>query len=270
MIEQKNKTVEQNFIHVICIHWGTSYAARDINNLFLMILQNTSLPFRFHLFSNEPPEALLPEIEIHPEPGLNVPNQFNKHNYRKEVGLCADDLAGLTGQRVFFFDLDVLITESLDDLFAYPKDNKFYIINDWNTKGIHVGQASCYSFVVGTLGFIKNAFERDPAPALKQFGTASQEYLSDAIIKQFGPLNFWPDEWFRSFRYHCLPQPFIRFFKTPYRPKTGTKVLVFHGHPDIKDALEGRWTDKKKNRWKIWKKLYKVCRPTPWIKEYWN
>ena len=34
-------------------------------------------------------------------------------------------LEGLNGERVFFFDLDVLITGNLDELFSYPKDDGF-------------------------------------------------------------------------------------------------------------------------------------------------
>ncbi len=261
---------DQNPINIIAIHWGTTYTATDVNNLYSMICRNTSLPIRFHLFSNEPPKDLLAGIKVHAEPVLNVDPAHNKNNYRKEAGLCAENLAGFNGKRVFFFDLDVLITGNLDELFTYPEDDNFYIINDWNTKGDHVGQATCFSFVVGTLGFVKKAFEADPESALEKFGTASQEYLSAKVIERFGSLNFWPEEWFQSFRYHCLPNPLLRHFKTPVPPKEGTKVLAFHGRPDIKDALVGQWLDKKKHHWKVWKKLYKHCRPTPWIKTYWH
>lgn len=262
---------EQEPIHVIAIMWGTQYQTVDINNLYSMIRRNTSFPVSFHLFSNETSSDLTDDILLHSEPGLNVPSQYNKYNYRKEAGLCDDNLGGLNGKRVFFFDLDVLITGNLDDLFIYPEGNKFYIINDWNTKGNHVGQASCYSFVVGTLGFIKKAFETDPEPVLKKYGTASQEYLSAGVIKEEGALNFWPPEWFQSFQYHCLPPRFLRYFKTPERPKKETKVVAFHGHPDIQDAIEGRWGRPGDSKMaKGWKKIYKHCRPTPWITEYWQ
>lgn len=258
-------------VHVICIQWGTAYKAEDINTLYSMVSRNTTLPIRFHLFSNDPPEGLRQEIEVHPEPGLNVPPELNRHNYRKEAGLCDDQLGGLNGQRVFFFDLDVVVTGNLDELFTYPKDDGFYIINDWNTKGDHVGQASCYSFVVGTLGFVKAAFEAAPQPVLERFGTASQEYLSSKVIERDGALNFWPESWFRSFRYHCLPHPLLRWFQVPKQPVPGTKVIAFHGHPDIQDAIEGRWGrpgDRKMA--KGWKKIYKHCKPTPWILDYWE
>jgi hypothetical protein len=179
-------------------------------------------------------------------------------------------LGNLTGQRVFFFDLDVLILDDLDDLFAYPDGDKFYIIRDWNTRGSHVGQATCYSFVVGTLGFIRERFEADPETVINKFGTASQEYLSHMVIEKFGPLNFWPTRWFQSFRFHCLPFSFLRHFMTPRLPKAGTKVLAFHGHPDIHDAIVGRWSPpNNKKAARGWKKIYKACKPTPWIKDYW-
>ena len=257
-------------VNIISILWGTIYDEEDVNTLFSMIKRNTSFPVVFHLFSNESLPNLDKEIILHPEKSMAITPEQNRYAYRKEAGLCHDDLGSLRGQRVFFFDLDVLIMDNLDDLFLYPEDDKFYIINDWNTKGDHVGQATCYSFVVGTLGFVREAFEADPDPIIQKFGTASQEYLSSMVIKKFGKLNFWPEEWFQSFRFHCLPSPLFRHFLTPSLPKQGTKVLAFHGHPDIHDAMAGRWSlpDAKKAARGL-KKFYKACRPTPWIKDYW-
>lgn len=260
----------QQTVNIISILWGSAYSEEDVNNLYSMIKRNTSLPIAFHLFSNEQLPGLDNEIVRHSESAMKVAPEHNKYAYRKEAGLCDDALGGLTGQRVFFFDLDVLIMDNLDDLFTYPQGDKFYIINDWNTRGDHVGQATCYSFVVGTLGFIKQTFEANPEPIIQKFGTASQEYLSSMIIEKFGKLNFWPEQWFQSFRFHCLPFAFLRHFLTPALPKKGTKVLAFHGHPDIHDAIAGRWSlpDIPKAA-RGWKKLYKGCRPTPWIKDFW-
>lgn len=260
----------QQPVNIITILWGTLYSEQDVNNLYSMIKRNTSVPITFHLFSNESLPALNSEIIQHPEPAMLIRPEHQHFSYRKEAGLCDDALGGLTGQRVFFFDLDVLITNNLDDLFAYPQDNEFYIIKDWHAHTDHyIGQATCYSFVVGTLGFIKEAFETDPAPITEKFGTASQEYLSSKIIEKFGKLNFWPEEWFQSFRFHCLPWGPLRHLLTPHKPNPGTKVLAFHGRPGIPDAIMGRWSEADcGNAAKGWKKIYKACRPTPWIQEY--
>lgn len=258
-------------VHVISILWGDYYSHEDVNRLYSMIRRNTSFPVCFHLFSNEPLTGLDAGILRHPEPAMDIRPEHNRYAYRKEAGLCDDRLGGLTGQRVFFFDLDVLVMENLDELFRYPEGDGFYIIRDWNSRSGKVGQATCYSFVVGTLGAVRKTFETDPEPIIRQYHTASQEYLSAQVIKRFGSLNFWPDAWFKSFRFHCLPPGPLRHFLTPRPPPAGTKVLAFHGHPDVRDALAGRWSsvdDSKASRG--WKRLYKVCKPTLWIRDYWH
>ena len=257
-------------VNIISILWGNKYTTSDVNKLYSMIKRNTSFSVNFHLFSNN----ILPELDKgirqKPEPAKNAKIYSDKLNYRKEAALCDNQLGGLSGKRVFFFDLDVLSTGNLDELFDYPEGDNFYIINDWNTRGNHVGQATCYSFIIGTLGHIKDLFEADNKEVINEFGTASQEYLSAEVIKLNGKLNFWPEEWFKSFKIHCLPIWFMRRFSYPAPPPSGTKVLAFHGHPDLNDALTGTWHDKKKHRWKIWKKLYKCCKPSPWIADYYD
>src|SRR5690606_27235785 len=113
-----------------------------------------------------------------------------KYVYRKEIGLCDNDLGGLSGQRVLFFDLDVLITDEIDSMIEYAEQlddgNRLVIINDWNTKNNCVGQASCYSWRVGTLGFIKQDFEQRPKEIVARYYTASQEYLSAKVIEKWG------------------------------------------------------------------------------------
>ncbi len=257
-----------DWINVICILWGDKYTQTDVNRLHSMILRNTSYPVRFHLFTDELLPGINSRIIRHSEPGLDAGVDHSRYSYRKEAALCDENLGGLAGQRVFFFDLDVVVMDGLDELFAYPEGDRFYIINDWNTRGCHVGQATCYSFVVGTLGEIKRYFEQHAKAIMAKHGTASQEYLSEMVIRKYGKLEFWPEAWFKSFRFHCLPWGFLRHFMAPAKPPAGTKVLAFHGHPDIQDALAGRWSppDIRKAA-RGWKKIYK---PTSWIAEYWG
>lgn len=258
--------------HVICIKWGDYYGPKDVNTLFSMIKRNTSLPIVFHCFTNET-DGLHTDIQTHLLPKMNVSDALNKYAYKKEAGLCDDALGGLAGQRVFFFDLDTLIVGSLDEFFLYPQDDQFYIINDWNTRGNHVGQASCYSWVVGTLGFVKAYFEQNPEEVLERYFTASQEYLSAKVIERYGKLNFWPDNWFKSFKFHCLPIGILRpFFPAKLPRVNGLKMVAFHGYPGLADAIAGTWTTdtKSKKRARGWKKIYKTIRPCPWILDYWR
>lgn len=263
------ENLEKSIINVICIKWGTVYPSEYVNNLYSMINRNTKYKVNFYCFT-EDSDNLNKNIIIKPLPVLNTIDEYKtKYAYRKEAALCDDTLGDLTGKRVFFFDLDIVIISNLDDFFEYPKDNKFYIINDWNTKGNHIGQASSYSWVVGTLGFIKEYFEKNPKEVIDKYYTASQEYLSTKIIEKFGKLNFWPEDWFCSFRFHCLNKigPFRHFFEAKIpKDRKDLKIIVFHGDPNPKEAMLGIWKLKKNQPWK---RLYKVCKPVSWIKKYW-
>jgi hypothetical protein len=256
-------------VNVICIKWGIAYDAEYVNKLHSMIIRNTSYEVDFYCFTDDP-KGFNKDIIVKPLPVLNTIKEYQtKYSYRKEAALCDDDLGGLRGQRVFFFDLDMVIISNLDDFFDYPKNDKFYIINDWNSEGSEIGQASAYSWVVGTLGYVKEYFEHNPKKVIDQFYTASQEYLSNQVIEKYGALNFWPDNWFCSFRFHCMPKigP-LRHFIIPQMPKNrpGLKAIAFHGLPNPKEAIQGTWPLKSKDKWK---RPYKVCKPTKWIEKYW-
>jgi len=255
--------------NIICIKWGTVYNSEDVNKLYNMVVRNSNYKINFYCFT-ENGEDLNENIIIKPLPVMNTIDEYKrKHAYEKEAGLCDDNLGGLSGERVFFFDLDVVIVSNIDELLDYPKEEKFYIINDWNSKGVEVGQATCYSWVVGTLGYVKEYYEKNPKEVVDKFYNASQEYLSSKIIEKFGKLNFWPEGWFCSFRFHCMPKfgP-LRHFIAPSIPKNmpNLKVINFHGYPKPEEAIKGEWYIKKGQSWK---KLYKVCKPSPWIKDYW-
>lgn len=265
---KKVKTMSQSY-NVICIKWGDLYSAEYVNKLYSMVSRNTSFRINFYCFT-EDTKGLDSNIITKDLPILNTIEEYKtKYAYRKEAALCDDNLAELKGERLFFFDLDVVIISNLDEFFSYPKEKKFYIINDWNTKGNHVGQATCYSWVVGELGFIKEYYENNPKEVVDRFFTASQEYLSSKVIEKFEKLNFWPNNWFCSFRFHCMPKfgP-LRHFIMPQIPKNfkGLKVVNFHGDPKPEEAVKGVWNIKKGQ---AWKKIYKVCKPTSWIEDYW-
>lgn len=253
--------------NVICIKWGEGYYDHIfVNRLYNMVKRNLKKhELRFYCIT-EISKGLDKNIIVKPLPVMKCAKEDVKWAYLKEAGLCDDNLAGLKGQRVLFFDLDMVITGSLDEMIDYPKGDEFVIINDWNTKGSHIGQASCYSWVVGTLGFVKDYFEKNAKAVCRKFPTASQEYLSDQVIKKFGKLNFWPEKWCLSFKFSVLPPWYFRAFVTPKLPKT-CKVLAFHGHPKIEDAIAGRWHP---NGVPFLKRIYKTIRPCPWIKKYWK
>lgn len=254
--------------NVICIKWGSPkyYPAKYVNNLYHSVLRNTKYKINFYCFTDNS-DGFDENIIVKPLPKMNVKEL--KYAYQKEAGLCDDNLCEeLKGQRVLYFDLDTVIVDNIDCFFELPKGDEFYIIDDWNSWGHSVGQASCYSFVVGTLGFVKKYFEEHSEEVYKEFYTASQEYLSSKVIEKYGKLNFWPNSWSCSFRFHCLPTPlipFLRHFKMA-KIRKGAKIVCFHGRPKLEDAQKGIWEEDK-----LWKRiLYKHLKPVTWIENYWK
>jgi hypothetical protein len=255
-------------INIICIKWGSIlYNEKHVNALYEKVKKYTTLPFKFYCFT-EFPQGIDENIIIFPLPTFSV--DIKGWTYRKEAGLCDDNLADLNGERVFFFDLDITITGNLDELFNYPKDEQLYIIEDWYHKKHNVGQASCYTWVVGTLGYIKRDYEKEHIKYFKKFGTGAQEYLSYKIIEKYKKLNFFPAKWFISFKHDCLPVWYLRYFVTPkFKGKETCKVLVFHGTPKIEDAIKGIYKEKNGHHPIFFKKvLYKHFKACKWLEEY--
>lgn len=266
-MESNARTDKLKHYNVICIKWGSSYSSDYVNRLYNMVERNSTVPFRFYCFTDNA-DGLKDAIVAKPLPVMHMAPDDNKYSYRKEAGLCDDNLGGLKGERVLYFDLDIVIVDNIDCFFTYPEGDEFMIINDWNTKGDHVGQASCYSWVVGQLGFVKEYFEQHPKEVVDKYFTASQEYLSAKIIEKYGKLSFWPEKWCRSFRFHCLPFGPLRHFSLAKIPD-GSKILVFHGSPNPHEAIRGVWSEVK--RIPLWKRLlYKTVKPTSWIEDYWK
>jgi hypothetical protein len=257
--------------NIICIKWGNMYNSIYVNNLYSSIKRNTSFNINFYCFTDDS-TGLNSYINIYPLPQSNISDKnVDKTKFSfycwlyKTAGLCDNNLADLINKRVYFFDLDVVITDNLDDFFLFPKYDEFIIINDWNTRGNHVGQASCFSFVVGNLGYIKKDLEENYLEIMNKYGTASQEYLSTMIINKTGQLLFWPDDWITSFKFHAVPCKLLRNFIYPRLPSK-TKILVFHGHPKIDDAILGYWSKTQP----LHKKIYNTSLPCKWLENCWH
>jgi len=250
-------------VNVICIKWGSYYSADYVNNLYRAVVRNFKRhEVRFFCFT-EHPEGIDPQVVIKPLPEL----KGAKFAYLKEAGLCDDHLGGLEGQRVIYFDLDSVICGELDRLLDFMTGDQPYITRDYGRNSDSVGGSNIYSWVVGSLGYIKNYYEENSGQVVNQFGTASQEYLSAKIIEKHGSLSFYPNEWHISFKKHCLRKWPMNFLKEARRPGEGVFLVNFHGDPKIHDAVSGSWSTRRK--FPLYKRIYKYTKPVSWIKDYW-
>ncbi len=132
---------------IICIKWGTRYGVDYLNRLASMIKRNTKRPTRLVCFTEDPTGAD-PWVEIAPLPPINIPDRVAWTPWRK-LSLWQYPLADLAGD-VLFFDLDVVITGSIDEFFDF-EPGRFCVAENWTQPNSGVGNTSLYRFPAGRM-----------------------------------------------------------------------------------------------------------------------
>lgn len=239
----------------VCIKWGTRYGVDYLNRLASMVRRNATRPTRLVCFTDNA-EGADPWVEIAPLPKINIPERVAWTPWRK-LSLWQYPLHNLEGD-ILFFDLDVVITGSIDEFFDY-EPGRFAVAQNWTQPNDKVGNTSIYRFPAGPMRHIFDEFDRDPEAILSRY-RIEQQYIS-AVAED---MVYWPPAWCVSFKHTLLPRWPLNFFVPPPLPPE-TKVVAFTGKPDPDEAAVGVWPVEA-----AWKKLYKHVRPTPWIVEHWR
>lgn len=239
-------------VTVVCMKWGTLYGPHYVNRLYAMTRRHLSIPFEFVCFTDDATglhqdirPAAIPEIRIDPP--------WENHPWKK-LALYAADIAGITGQ-VLFFDLDLLIVDSIDCLFEHPGD--YCIIHNWTHPGRIVGNSSVFRFEAGSKTHLLDMFHDKPTQHWIDLYGNEQAYLSHILGRE--GLTYWPAEWCVSFKRHCLPGGLMNWVRTAQIPQ-GARVVVFHGHPNPDEAGMGKWPGG----------FHKHLKPVPWIADHWH
>ena len=230
--------------NVLCVKWGNKFSAEYVNKLYSMVERHLSLPHRFVCLT-EDPTGLNSEIETKP-----LLRKELKHSYTK-FELFEKELHDITGQ-ILFLDLDVVINNSIDDLFLFEPDAKFVGIKDWQVGCIN---ASCMRFNVGEHSYIiENWFE-----ALRTRFTV-EEYFDPSLngkknlyhdLNSFPPTVYRGDqEWTTNqLKDHNVdityyPSDWLQSYTCGY--DMNAKVVVFHGTPKPHE-VENTWV---KENWR--------------------
>jgi hypothetical protein len=240
----------------VCMNWGTAYGANYVNRLYTMIARNTEHPFRLVCYTDSS-AGIRREIECFDCPEVDIPSPKRNRGWRK-LSLWAETLPGLTGT-VLFLDLDIVITGGLDDFFTWRPDADFCVIHNWTHPDRKIGNTSAYRFEVGSHPEILTRFLENHQAVLNRYQN-SQTYVSSCLERS---IAFWPPEWCRSFKRHCVPQGVTRWFRQPLLP-VGARLVAFPGRPNPHEALEGKWPAP----W--YKRVYKHIRPAAWIEQHWR
>lgn len=240
----------RSMVNVICMRWGTKFGPEYPNRLHAMVARHLSLPHRFVCMTDDP-IGLAPGIEARPLPDFDDPGGPER-GWRK-ISTFRRPLFDLTGPTLFL-DLDIVIVGSIDCLFQHA--GEFLIIKDWVRPWRPTGNSSVYRFEAGAHPELLDRFQREAAQVRREVRN-EQEYISGELHRA-GKLGYWPREWCVSFKYQCMAKfPMNRWVKP--RIPAGARIVVFHGHPTPREAIDGVTT-----------KITRHVHPTPWVSEHWG
>lgn len=263
---------------IICIKWGTKYPSAHVNRLYAGIARNVTPPFRLICFT-EDTEGLRPEVETRPLPDFAYEAPKNTKGKWPKSRLWGD-LGDVTGV-VLFMDLDIVVTGNLDGFFDFGEADEVILARNATTPFEKLGQTSIYRMTVGALKPLQAKFAADPQ------GVADEYRFEQRFVTRNAPggVRFWPKGWVAHFRWHCVPNFPLNYVMEPTPPK-GSKVVIFPGGTDPRDALVGRWAtnrpywngpldhlkagfDGRRNE-RLDKHLRHFHRKADWIAEYWR
>jgi hypothetical protein len=243
-------------VNVLCIKWGKKYGPEYVNKLHSMVSRHLKRPFRFVCLTDDS-EGIAAGIEVKPIPMVGF-DEFDQrkpwsfgHGWLKLTSF-ADPLYDLQG-RTLFLDLDIVILDSLDPFF--DQEGEFIVIKEWDKKD-DTGNTSCYLYTIGAhadaLAHLKNDFPASIAQVRNE-----QEFITQYLARQ-GKLRYWPAEWCRSFKRHCMRRGLMGWFSPPVIPP-GARIIVFHGKPNPPDVIAG-----------VSGKWYRRVLPAAWVADNWR
>jgi len=232
-------------IKIICLKWGDKYGPEYANRLYNGIKRNCTLPFELHCFTDDK-TGINQDIITHDLPySTTVASWWNK------IWLFSDEVPFKKDERVFYIDLDTLITGNIDYLLM-DNTGGLIMLQDfyWGLAKTATQSASgVMSWNAGRFTHIWNSFITDPEAAMQSVHPHGDQVFIGNIVKN--EVKYWQDlypEQIVSFKVHCnqgLPQ--------------GAKIVCFHGEPSIPDAAT--------KGWKSWK--YQGD-PQSWIMDCWR
>ena len=248
---------------VACIKWGTAFGPEYVNRLYSGVRRHMARPARF-LCMTEAPAGIHPDVEILPLPvepfaaamdaALAV---ADRHGAMRKVSLFRPGLiAGLAGP-VLGFDLDVVITGPLDDLLNVAP-GKVAMRADWveARRGRPTGHGSVFRFDPALHPWLYRTMAADPTGTVER-ARGSEQRMTSTLAQERGAFAYLPPDWVASFKHDCYPW-FPLNWALPPRLPSGARVVCFHGHPKMPEAVAGYAGS-----------LLRACRATPWLRDHW-
>lgn len=222
---------------LICLKHGAKYSSDYVNKLYNMVKRNSTVAFNFACIT-ENSSGLNDKIKVIP-----IPANFNLSGWWYKTWIFSNELP-LSGS-ILYFDLDVVVINSIDDLWNY-QNGQFCIIRDFNRKNVNNWNkfnSSIFKLEKGSHTYVWENFLKEKDIVKRMHG--DQDWIFSQIKHNF---TFWPDEWIQSYKWEVRNKTDVirlenkRVFRSIENPQINpkTKVLVFHGEPkpsDVQDPI---------------------------------
>ncbi len=199
---------------VACVNTGTKFPSYYVDRLYRAVMRNLTEPARFMVLTDQKRHDYVEPV------GQQIIDRPNLVGWYSKINLFSP-AAFTAGVRVLYFDLDVVITGSLDLLAMCTEP--FIMIRDFHPKPDSAHNSSVMAWKAGYANDVYEQFE----DGWMERSWGDQE----CIWKILGNDRIWdwPDEWVRSYKWHGRGQL-----------SPGARVVVFHGDPKP-DAVSHPW-----------------------------
>ncbi len=250
--------------NVICIKWGTAFGPEYVNRLYSGARRNLERPVRF-LCMTDDAAGFHPDIEVLDLPVEPFHDEMNaalavanRQGAMRKVSLFRPGLIPDLDGPLLGFDLDVVITGPLDDLFEMAP-GRVLMRADWveARRGRKTGHGSVFRFDPRLHGWLYETLAADPTGQVEKARGSEQRYTS-TLAQEKDAFAYIPGDLVVSFKHDCMDLPPLNFFRIPRLPERA-RVVCFHGHPKMPEAVAGY-----SGSW------LRYCRPTPWLAEHWE
>ncbi|SFQ95642.1 glycosyl transferase [Poseidonocella sedimentorum] len=250
-------------VNVACIKWGTLFGPEYVNRLYSGVRRNIGRDVRFCCMT-EHTEGLHPDVEILPlpvepfaEPMAAALAVANRQGAMRKVSLFRRGLVPELQGGFLGFDLDVVITGSLDELVDFAP-GKVAMRHDWieKRKGRPTGHGSVFKFDPELQPYLYDDLAAKPYEEVEIARGSEQRYTSHKAMEN-GDFAYIPGDWVVSFKHDCLDLPPLNYIRAPKLPEAA-KVVCFHGRPKMTEAVEGYH-----GSWLRW------SRKCDWLEEHW-
>ncbi|NJO64268.1 MAG: hypothetical protein HC836_40695 [Richelia sp. RM2_1_2] len=226
--------------NIVCVKWGTKYGPEYVNNLYMGVKRNLTLPFAFYCFT-ENSTNLHADIKILPicsDLKLTRP-QYDGWWYKLEMFRPNN---GLTGQ-VFYLDLDTVVVGNIDDIVS--KTRGFVILRDFyrSVRDPNAGQSSLLAWPAGACDHLYTEFMKDPEGVMRANPGGDQNWME----KQQPNRTYWQDlfpDQVVSFKVHCVDKKDRHTWRNGSILPVNTRVVCFHGPPRPHEVANHDWMRK--------------------------